>query len=107
MSVRIYRAYREGHAATVAIFNGVAMEKLPLRLDLVKHSPDGFQWGYGGSGPSQLALAMCADALGDDAKAVAVYQQFKNAHVALQTEDQWAISADEVRAICHRLSQHS
>jgi len=22
------------------------------------HSPDGFNWGYGGSGPSQLALAI-------------------------------------------------
>ena len=22
------------------------------------HSPDGFSWGYGGSGPSQLALAI-------------------------------------------------
>lgn len=23
------------------------------------HSPDGFNWGYGGSGPAQLALALC------------------------------------------------
>lgn len=23
------------------------------------HSPDGFAWGYGGSGPAQLALAIC------------------------------------------------
>ena len=22
------------------------------------HSPDGFNWGYGGSGPAQLALAI-------------------------------------------------
>ena len=26
---------------------------------VVNHSPDGFSWGYGGSGPSQLALALC------------------------------------------------
>lgn len=25
---------------------------------LRNHSPDGFNWGYGGSGPSQLALAI-------------------------------------------------
>lgn len=25
---------------------------------LDNHSPDGFMWGYGGSGPSQLALAL-------------------------------------------------
>lgn len=26
--------------------------------DVINHSPDGFQWGYGGSGPAQLALAI-------------------------------------------------
>jgi len=25
---------------------------LPLRLDLYNHSPTGFEWGYGGSGPA-------------------------------------------------------
>lgn len=80
---------------------------LNARLDLVRHSPDGFGFGYGGSGPSQLALAMCADALGDDDQALRVYQAFKNAHVALQTADEWEISADEVRAMVHRLSQGS
>lgn len=30
----------------------------------VKHSPDGFAWGYGGSGPADLARSLLADALG-------------------------------------------
>jgi len=25
------------------------------------YSPDGFAWGYGGSGPAQLALAICLE----------------------------------------------
>lgn len=29
------------------------------------HSPAGFEWGYGGSGPSDLALAVLADVLGE------------------------------------------
>jgi Family of unknown function (DUF6166) len=34
-------------------------ELLPDRsLRVRKHSPDGFNWGYGGSGPAQLALAL-------------------------------------------------
>lgn len=37
---------------------GVALD---ARLDLVNHSPTGFAWGYGGSGPAQLALAILAD----------------------------------------------
>lgn len=38
---------------------------LPMRNDLRNHSPTGAEWGYGGSGPAQLALAILSDALGD------------------------------------------
>jgi hypothetical protein len=31
------------------------------------HSPDGFEWGYGGSGPAELALNILVDALGNEA----------------------------------------
>jgi hypothetical protein len=44
--------------------------RLPPRCDLYNHSPTGFAWGYGGSGPAQLALAILADYLEDDAKAL-------------------------------------
>lgn len=37
------------------------------------HSPDGFNWGYGGSGPAQLALAIMLKVTG---KSVG-YQDFK------------------------------
>ena len=37
------------------------------------HSPDGFNWGYGGSGPAQLALAIIMKLTG---KADG-YQEFK------------------------------
>jgi len=30
----------------------------------VNHSPDGFNWGYGGSGPAQLALAIVLELTG-------------------------------------------
>jgi hypothetical protein len=39
---------------------------LPMRLDLWNHSPTGFEFGYGGSGPAQLALAILADCCGDE-----------------------------------------
>src|SRR5262245_1194599 len=42
--------------------NDAATRDLPARLDLRSHSPTGFEWGYGGSGPAQLALALLADA---------------------------------------------
>ena len=59
--------------ATVSV-NGSPLDP---RCDLYNHSPCGFQWGYAGSGPAQLALALCADVLGDDARALRVYQDFK------------------------------
>ena len=37
------------------------------------HSPDGFNWGYGGSGPAQLALAIMLEITGKAAD----YQAFK------------------------------
>lgn len=41
------------------------------------HSPDGFAWGYGGSGPAQLALAILLAAGVDQKLAVALHQEFK------------------------------
>lgn len=61
---------------------GVRSYQLKPRYDLRNHSPDGFRWGYGGSGPAQLAIALCADAIGDDQIASAVYQDFKAAVIA-------------------------
>jgi len=40
------------------------------------HSPDGFSWGYGGSGPAQLALAVLLE-LYDRDFALAHHQGFK------------------------------
>lgn len=34
----------------------------------VRHSPTGFEWGYGGSGPAELARCILIDVLGDAAK---------------------------------------
>lgn len=59
-----------------------ATAALPVRHDLANHSPDGFNWGYGGSGPAQLALAITAHALGNDAVALRHYQHVKAELVA-------------------------
>lgn len=37
---------------------------------VVVHSPSGLEWGYGGSGPSDLALSILTDFLGEDPEAV-------------------------------------
>ena len=66
---------------------------LDPRRDLMNHSPDGFQWGYAGSGPAQLALAILADALGDDMRAVRLHQRFKSDFLARRPRSRgWSIT---------------
>ena len=57
--------------------DGQSAGRIDPRLDLWNHSPTGFEWAYGGSGPAQLALALLADATGQDRLAVALHQDFK------------------------------
>ena len=49
---------------------------LEKSLKFVNHSPDGFSWGYLGSGPSQLAFAILLEMFGEEA-AKHFYQDFK------------------------------
>lgn len=69
---------------------------LPLRLDLLNHSPSGFAWAYHGSGPAQLALALLADHLGDDAQALDLYQAFKRAVVARLPGAGWTLTSADI-----------
>lgn len=91
-SQRVYHGRRLDGRARVTV-NGVALR---VRLDLRNHSPDGFEWGYGGSGPAQLALALLADALGEDDRAQVWYQTFKW-RVVSGLPDEWTLTADEIR----------
>lgn len=69
-------------------------QNLNSRLDLINHSPDGFSWGYEGSGPAQLALAILADCKGD-AFALRFYQLFKRDVIAkLGRSLSWEISEE-------------
>jgi hypothetical protein len=79
--------------------NIVLVDGQPLdpRYDLRNHSPDGFNWGYGGSGPAQLALALLADITGDSALAEKWYQPFKWTFVArLEMGARYTIKANVI-----------
>jgi hypothetical protein len=71
---------------------------LEPRLDLRNHSPTGFGWGYGGSGPAQLALAILCD-LFDDEFAQENYQEFKRDVIAgLEQNSGWVLTEEEIRS---------
>ncbi len=46
-------------------------------LKVFNHSPTGFMWSYGGSGPAQLALAILLELSGDKDWALEWCQDFK------------------------------
>lgn len=48
---------------------------------IYNHSPDGFAWGYSGSGPAQLALAILLE-LTDKETALRIHQEFKRQLIA-------------------------
>jgi hypothetical protein len=65
-------------------------------LQIRNHSPDGFQWGYAGSGPAQLALAMLLDHFNQNVgHALAVYQKFKWSVIA-SLPDTWSLTSEDI-----------
>lgn len=66
-----------GDFATREVRIGGAILDPARSQKLWNHSPDGFNWGYAGSGPAQLALAILLRAGLSNAAAVALHQQFK------------------------------
>lgn len=143
METWIYRGRRDKGDAVVdvmSLHNGHEVAKparLDSRTDLFNHSPTGFEWGYGGSGPAQLALAILAHHLkhnpsdleilraagvdidpdvfeqdprlsAADRAAVKLHQRFKFAVVAnLHRERGWLIDTGVVREVLRALAYGS
>ena len=71
---------------------------LPPRLDAANHGPMGFAWGYNGSGPSQLALALLCDAADVD-RARQHYAGFQHYVIDRLTRNEgWTIEREDVLA---------
>jgi len=90
---KLYRGKREKtHEYEVSI----TINKEPLR-HIVKHSPTGMEWGYGGSGPSDLALSILNNYFEDDLdKALDIYQAFKFDKITLMNKWEWILGKVEI-----------
>jgi Family of unknown function (DUF6166) len=77
----------------------VTVDGRPLdqRLDVHRHTANGFEWSYEGDEPRQLALAMLAEHLGDSTKAVALVEPFMKAVVA-NFGNEWEMTSADIDA---------
>ena len=76
--------------------NGYASANIPHEVK--RHSPDGFEWGYGGSGPEELALNILSSMIGlEAAQENGLYQQFKWDFIAHMPEEGGTIREDEIK----------
>lgn len=81
----------------VAVERGRSLERLLLpgpSQSICKHS-ELFEWGYAGSGPAQLSLAILLDFTRDAGIAARLHQQFKCDYVA-EWESSWQLPGSEI-----------
>lgn len=64
---------------------------------VVRHSPTGLEWGYGGSGPADLALSIMAHINEVQGVSVSLYQTFKMDVVSGLDRDGFQLHASDVR----------
>lgn len=70
-------------------------EPLPPRFDLKCLSSGGFEWTFEGDAPGQLALAILSDHLGDDQKALALYEDYMREVIA-NLDNDWEITSADI-----------
>lgn len=83
----------------VFVKEGFFQKKKPLdiRLDLLNWSPSGFNWGFSGSGPTQLAFAILLDLMGDKEKAISLCSDFMSKVISkLKMGKRWKLRGDEI-----------
>lgn len=97
--MKVYRGYSDRTDAMGPTVVTVTDDQgtRPLRHE-ARHNPTGFSWGYGGSGPADLARSLLADHLGYVPEP-GVYQRFKWATVARWPQGgRWTITSTEIAA---------
>ncbi len=69
----------------------------------VNHSPTGFECGYLGSGPAQLAFAILLDHFRSPGEALFYYQDFKQQVIANFTANRWELTTEEIETALDRI----
>ena len=102
--MKVYHGRRTEHGCAVDVEEDGECTSLHPRNDLRLHSSE-FNWGFGGSGPAQLALALAADVLGDDEKALEIHQRLKFKLVGRLPHEDWVLTEGQVRTAIDAIEQ--
>ena len=97
--MKTYQGQRLEYSAFVEVVScdGNIMDLDPERSQAIKDlAPDGFDWGYDGGKPAQLALAILLDVTNDAKIALKHYKAFKDAKVRYLSKT-WELSEESVR----------
>ena len=95
--MKLYRGGRSLDGAVVTVAEGSQTRPLDPRHDLKQLSTTGFEWTYEGAGPAQLALALLADHLGDDGRALALYERLMR-HLVADLDNSWELTSADIDA---------
>ena len=79
---------------------------LDCRYGLKRFTTTGFEWTYEGAGPAQLSLALLADHLDDDGKALDLCRDFMRTVVA-NLENDWELTGDDIDRAVETLGDRS
>lgn len=96
----------EGGGTEVYVHDRERRSSTPLkwRADLVDHRAQRLNWGITDpAGASQLALALCADTLGDDKLAKALHRKFQARYVDGWSQGRFEITAETIISVCGEL----
>lgn len=93
---KVYVGSRTNGHCSVSVFEDGKSYLLPLCQDIRNHSPAGFEWGHGGCGPVQLALALCCDFLGDSTVSQEIYQRFALRLMGRLDRNAWRMTGAEL-----------
>lgn len=93
---RIFFYYR----SRTIVFKGRALDPA-LSQAVVNHSPDGFAWGYRGSGPAQTALQLLLEFSGEPVQwCKENHQYFKDEVVAMFPQSDCDTTPQKIRNWC-------
>jgi len=104
MKHNTYEGYHDGQQTWYqCVLNGDPFNPKPSQK-IHNHSPDGFSWGYSGSGPHQLALAILLEETDDPEFAQKHYTRFLR-EVVSRLDNHFKITSADLQPLLGSYSQ--